>query len=570
METIKKISMKGLISLCNIGVILLTLTFKSYSQTNTRPNIIMVVADDQGLGDLSFLGNRFLKTPAMDKLAEQSVRFSNFIVSPVCAPTRASIMTGRYNYRAGVWDTWKGREVMHADEFTITEVLKSSGYATGFFGKWHLGYNAPSRPMDQGFDETIEFEEYTKDSANRVNPAMKRNGILEYHNGFLTDVIFDEAFSFIENKVTKNTPFFSYIASFLPHASDLPMVPPEYLEPFDTIAGLGNHTKQAYGMITLLDRKIELLLKKLDHLGIANNTLLVYLSDNGPQFGSHISEIKEIRYNSGLRGTKGTVYEGGIKVPCFMKWPGVIEPDRDIIQMAGHIDLLPTIAEYAKAQLPDVTIDGRSLVPLINNDNKKWEPRTLKIQFDRKEVPELWANSTIRGERFKLVNGQELYDLWQDPGETTNISEQNPEMVNYLKNEYIKWFEDVSSTRDFKIGQTWIGSPVQDKVIMQIFDKNSKGWPVVIMNQGPYEIEVHKVQSELFPEGGNIVITIGDLEMKKPIEKGESKVIFKNIFLPLGNFTYDINIEGYKIPKKGKWNQDDLGYGNVVIRYMQR
>ncbi|MFS4466501.1 arylsulfatase [Maribacter sp. 2210JD10-5] len=531
------------------------------------PNILFILADDQGYGDFSAYGNTILKTPNIDNIYRESTRFNNFFVSPVCAPTRASIMTGRYNQRTGVWDTWKGRVSMHGDEYTIAEALKDRGYATGLFGKWHLGYNTPQRPMDQGFDKTLEFEEYAKDTATRVDPIMKTNGVLDPRKGFLTDVVFDDAIDWIEEKSKEDQPFFAYVATFMPHTADKPQVPIEYVEPFLKNDTLVRHTAEVYGMVTKLDENVGRLMAKMKELGLDENTLVVYLSDNGPQMQGGDNGRQE-RFNVGLRGEKGNVYEGGIKVPCFFRWPGKLTAGREIEAMAAHIDLLPTLVEIADStdlKLPN-PIDGISLVPtLFEKENMEHTTRAYFNQWDRAAVPELWNNVTMRTDTFKLVNGKELYDISKDPYEKNDLAQVKPDVFEEMREATKAWFNDVSSTRGYETSYTELGSPAQKKLTLQFFDRNDKGWPLKILETGPYTFTVENVNPKLFPKGAKLCIEIGDTLVKKDIVKGEDQVVFEDVEVNRGLQNFTIYTEGYKTPKIGRWNQEDLGYRNVII-----
>lgn len=532
-----------------------------------KPNVILIVSDDQGYGDLSFHGNNLIRTPNMDRLAVQSTRFTNFIVSPVSAPTRASLLTGRYNYRAQVWDTWKSRENMHPEEITIAEVLKSSGYRTGLFGKWHLGYNHPLRPIDQGFDRTVEFQEYTRLDSTRFNPMMKINGRFETRKGFLTDIIFDEAVSYIRESASDEKPFFAYIASFLPHYGDSPMVPEQYVRGYDSTKGLGKYTREVYGMIGKLDENIGRILDEVERLGISDNTIIIFISDNGPQFQSPLSEGEEWRFNNGLRGSKGNVYEGGIKVPCFVKWKGITEPGREINTLAAHIDILPTIADMTGSSMPQVRVDGVSLYPLLLNSGEEWPERNIKIQFDRQEVPSTWNNCTVRGERYKLVNGSELYDLWQDPAEQHDLSSKYPDMVASLRREYEEWFKDVSSTRGFSTTPTTIGYDDKIDVMIQFFDQTESGWPVKVVNSGPYDVIVNNVNPGIFPEGAEYILTFGKTELRSSIKQGADKIEFRKIKLVPGEYYFNIRIEGKMLKKYiPSLYMEDKGYLSVMIK----
>lgn len=247
---------------------------------DTRPNIIFILSDDQGYGDFSCFGNKFVRTPALDSLYKQSTAFSNFIMSPVSAPSRASLMTGRYHYRTGVWDTWKSRCNMYGDEKTVAEYLLEGGYHTALFGKWHLEYNTPLRPIDQGFDFTLTWEEYAKEFQTRIDPVMSINGENpKVYPGFLDDIIFNHAIDFLKKNKNNAKPIFAYVASYLPHDCDTPVVHQTYIDIFKG-KGLSPHTMEVYGMIEKLDENIGRLLNEIEDLGLRDNTVIVFSSDN--------------------------------------------------------------------------------------------------------------------------------------------------------------------------------------------------------------------------------------------------------------------------------------------------
>ncbi|MCF8714690.1 arylsulfatase [Joostella atrarenae] len=545
-------------------------TKKEKAFVNKQPNILFILADDQGYGDFSAYGNTILKTPNIDKIYKESTRFNNFFVSPVCSPTRASIMTGRYNQRTGVWDTWKGRVSMHGDEYTIAEALKDRGYTTALFGKWHLGYNTPQRPMDQGFDKTFEFEEYAKDSATRFDPIMKSNGVLDHRKGFLTDVVFDDAIEWIEEKSKENKPFFAYVATYMPHTADKPQVPFEYVKPFLKNDSLVRHTAEVYGMISKLDENVGRLMTKINELNLDENTLIIYMSDNGPQIEGG-DQGRQVRYNIGMRGEKGNVYDGGIKVPCFFRWQGKLRAGHEIKSMAAHIDLLPSLVEIAdntNLNLPN-PIDGISLVPALFGKNHIPKSRTFFSQWDRAAVPKLWNNVTMRTDTFKLVNGKELYDISKDPYESNNIAEDKPEVFNKMIEATKKWFDDVSSTRGYVTSYTELGSSAQKKLTLQFFDRNENGWPLKVLKTGPYKFIVENVQPDLFPHGAKLCIKIGDTLMEKDMVKGKNEIVFENIEVGTGLQNLTVYTKGFKTPKIGRWNQEDLGYRNIIIEYQE-
>ncbi len=431
-----------------------------------RPNIVLFVSDDQGFGDLSLHGNPNLRTPNLDRIAQEGAEFTQFLVNPVCSPTRASLLTGRYYYRTGVVDTFLGRSMMHHDEITIAETLRSSGYHTGIFGKWHLGDHYPLRPSEQGFEEVLMHEgggigqpSDPPEGNSYFNPKLMHNGKREQRNGYCTDIFFDAALDFIS--ANKKHSFFAYIATNAPH---VPLeVADTYVEPFRK-QGLDETTAKTYGMLANLDENAGRLLAHLKKLGLEDNTILIFMSDNGPT---------PARFNCGLRGLKGTVYEGGLRVPFFVRWPAVIKPGTKIDRLAAHIDVFPTLLQATGAMRPPSRpvasqIDGTSLLPLLLDAqvSASWPDRTLYFQWHRGDRPELYNNCAARNQRYKLVNGKDLYDLQADPAESNDISATQPERVSSMRAGYEAWFKDVAETRNFEPPLIYLGTPSENPVLL--------------------------------------------------------------------------------------------------------
>ncbi|MEO1012390.1 MAG: arylsulfatase [Bacteroidota bacterium] len=420
-----------------------------------HPNVILIITDDQGYGDLGITGNPHVKTPTLDALAQESIRFNTFYVSPVCAPTRASLMTGRYSLRTGIRDTYNGGAIMASSEVTLAEMLKEGGYTTGIFGKWHLGDNYPSRPQDQGFDETLmhlaggmgqvgDFTTYFQKDRSYFDPVLWHNGKQESFKGYCSDIFADEAIRFIEKNASG--PFFCYLSFNAPHT---PLqVPEAYYEKYrevDPSSRFGNDdrpfvpmsekdkedARKVYAMVHNIDDNLAKLFRKLEELGIHEDTIVIFMTDNGPQ---------QVRYVAGMKGRKGSVYQGGVRVPFFLRYPKGFKGDTDIEQAAAHIDVFPTLAELCGVEVPKgVKLDGRSLMPLIR-DTSGWEERPLFFYWTRK-YPTRYRNVALRQGFYKLVgqtdydaslNDFELYNLQEDPYEQNNLTPTNlPILAKY-------------------------------------------------------------------------------------------------------------------------------------------
>ncbi len=442
-----------------------------------QPNILLIITDDQGWGDLGCHGNEKINTPHLDKLARESAEFTRFYVSPVCAPTRASLMTGRYNYRTGAVDTYRGRAMMHADETTLAEMLVAAGYRTGIFGKWHLGDNYPLRAMDQGFQESlvhggggIKQQADPPQGNSYQDPWLWHNGKLEKQTGYCSDVYADAAMKFIEQRGEK--PFLAYVAFNCPH-TPLEVKGNEHEKYI--AAGLPPDTAKVYAMVENVDENVGRLLAKLDELKLAENTIVIFLTDNGPQFA---------RYNGGLRGHKGSVYEGGVRTAFFLHWPGKTTPGQQIATPAAHIDVTPTLAAAAGAKLPDdKQIDGRDLSPLLTAGGEKaWQPRTLFLQWHRGDVPEAWRGAAAIGPQYKLVQAAaggegplkagaqkfELFDIMADPLEKHDLltNKDKPEIFSALKREYETWFHSMRAERNFARPRIKLGAPQENPALL--------------------------------------------------------------------------------------------------------
>ena len=437
-------------------------------QTPEKPNVILIMTDDQGYGDFGFTGNPHVKTPVLDELAAESIRFNNFYVSPVCAPTRSSLMTGRYSLRTGIRDTYNGGAIMSTDEITMAELMAEASYTTGIFGKWHLGDNYPSRPMDQGFDESLihlsggmgqvgDFTTWFRGDSSYFDPVLWHNGRQEAHSGYCSDIFADAAIRFIESK--KDEPFFCYLAFNAPHTPlQLPQKYYDMYKDIDPTAGLEGKlpemtekdkedARKVYGMVSNIDDNIGKLLRKLDELGIAENTILIFMTDNGPQ---------QRRYTGGMRGRKGMVYRGGVRVPMLMKFPKRFAESKEINSTAAHIDILPTLADLCGFNMPaDRPIDGQSLLPLIEqNQTASFDDRSLFFYWSRR-YPELYQNIALQKGKYRLigmtdfdapVSAFELYDMSNDPGEESNRIDQNPALAEELKEEFDRQYQELISS----------------------------------------------------------------------------------------------------------------------------
>lgn len=403
------------------------------SAISRPPNVLLILTDDQGWGDLHMNGNDSIDTPVLDRLGAESVRFDRFYVSPVCAPTRASLLTGRYYLRTGAtWVTHR-REVMRSSEATIAEYLREEGYRTGIFGKWHNGAQYPNDPAGQGFDQFLGFKGGHLNNYFNTHLYNERGDTIPT-KGFITNVLTDAALQFIRDN--RDTSFFCYVPYNAPHSPF--QAPDNYFRKYKR-KGLTDKNAAIYGMLENVDHNVGRLLSLLDSLQIADNTIVVFLSDNGPN---------GVRYNGGMKGSKASVDEGGVRVPCFVRWPGQLPAGKEVPQLAAHIDLLPTLLDLAGIRItPVYPFDGRSLVPLMREDQPEWPDRALFTVYSEDE-PRAYPGA-MRTDRYRFLlnrdNQSELYDMQQDPGQTTDLSAQLPEVVDTLRQQYEAWYAGVTA-----------------------------------------------------------------------------------------------------------------------------
>ena len=398
-----------------------------------KPNIMVILADDQGWGDLSVNGNTNLSTPNVDSLARDGAAFDRFFVCPVCSPTRAEFLTGRYHPRGGVFNVSTGGERLNLDEKTIAQTFKAAGYATGIFGKWHNGSQWPYHPNARGFDEFYGFT--SGHWGDYFSPPLEHNGQMVRGNGYITDDLADHAMSFAEKN--RDRPFFCYLAFNTPHS---PMqVPDKYWDRFKDrelkllYAGTEKEerpfTRAALAMCENIDANVGRVLKKLDKLKLADNTIVLYFSDNGPN---------SWRWNGGMRGRKGSTDEGGVRSPAFMRWPGHIKPGTKVTQIAGAIDLLPTLADFAGARIVSTKpLDGVSLTPLLGGDSARWPDRTIFSHWSGKV--------SVRTQNYRLDAAGKLYDMTKDPGQKHDVAKEQPEVAKRLTDAVAGWKQSVLS-----------------------------------------------------------------------------------------------------------------------------
>jgi len=609
------INRRNFLSLMGIGAASLGLpsflsAFARINGQSKQPNVILILTDDQGYGDVGYTGNTKIDTPNIDKFARENVELSQFYVSPCCTPTRASLLTGRYSFRLPV--VWVGQP-LHPEEITLADYFQSAGYKTACFGKWgNLGTNYPLRAIDRGFDEAVvhrkgQFSQ-PHNKTGYFDPILEHNGIENQYDGYCNDIWFDEAEKFIEKN--QQNPFFVYLPTNLPHSPA--QVPDAFLKPYK-VRGFDDALSRIYGMITHIDNRFGRLIDQLKKLQLYENTIIVFLSDNGPDF------LSEYRYNAGLRGRKSYVYEGGIRVPCIFSWPGRVKGGEKIDKIAAHIDIMPTLLDAAGIKPHEnIKFDGTSLLSLLENKSTNWSDRLLFCQGYGTADPQIRRCFMVRTQRYKLVQQTgleergfripednfryELFDMINDPQEKNDIAEEHPMLVKKLIKEYENWFADVSSDRPFKDrlekdyrARVHVGSPRQNPVRIEYYGKLHGR--VFVERAGDYDITLepfgivrwkywqlqkgdtsdykhaamrsyqHKYLGDTFvaKAPGFACFKIGETNVSKVVDKGVSSCIFENVHLPAGRQDFEVCFEiAGKKTFSGK-TEDGLQVGPVYV-----
>lgn len=542
-----------------------------------RPNVVLILSDDQGYGDVGFHGNTVLKTPHLDRLAKTGFELTRFYCSPVCAPTRASLMTGRYYYRTGVIHTSRGGAKMHGEEITIAEILKQAGYQTGIFGKWHLGDNYPMRPQDQGFDESLIHKSggigQSPDRPNSYfDPWLWNNGKKQKAVGYCTNVFFNAALDFINQQQDQKKPFFVYLPVNAPHT---PLeVDRSDWEPYQT-AGLNETTARVYGMISNLDENIGRLMQYLKKAQLLDSTIVIFMGDNGPQ---------QKRFTAGLRGRKSSVYEGGIRVPFVAYWKGQVQGGQKHNQITAHIDLLPTLLSITKTPRPEsLVLDGVDFSDILLSRKSTLPQRALYFQVHRGLSPRQYQNCAVVTNRFKLIgypgtfgkenltqNAEpilELYDLKRDPGEQNNRIKSNKETAQDLRRQYEAWYSIMKQTRNFNPGLIFVDREHESPCVLcryqdgNYFQGFSQGWMVKIVHSGLYQVHIKRDQKQ---KPGKLFVSWSGKQTHEYLKANEMSANFE---LSAGTGVLDIwfQVEG----EDRTYQMNNSNLGDVTLKQLR-
>jgi arylsulfatase len=465
-----------------------------------RPNVIVLLTDDQGYGDLSCLGNPVLKTPNMDHLHGESVRFTDFHAAPMCTPTRGQLMTGMDALHNRATSVTAGRALLQRGIPTMADAFKAGGYRTGIFGKWHLGDYYPYRPMDRGFQEAMYFRGFGMSSApefdnDYFNGRYLHNGVSQRFSGYCTDFWFGEAMRWMEQRRRANEPFFTYLPTNAPHGPA--WVAEEFSKPYQH-DGL---PAAFFGMIANIDMNLGKLEKYLTESGLRDNTILVFMTDNGGTGGVPV-------FNAGMRARKTQLYEGGHRVPCFVRWPsGGLRKPADVDAPCGMQDVMPTLIDLCGLARPSASrFDGTSLAGLLKGTSSTLADRMIVVQYG--QIPEKF-DSCVLWNKWRLVKGKELYDLKTDPGQTKDVAGQNPAILRKMADHYDKWWAGIEPTlRDFcpiSIGSeqenpvNLVSSDWQDiyadnpgHVLSGAGGPQGGPWNILVERGGEYEISISR------------------------------------------------------------------------------
>lgn len=545
-----------------VGAIMCLSALNASAKNDQKPNVVFILTDDQGYGDMHCLGNKYLQTPNMDKLHGQAVRLSNFHADATSSPTRASIMTGKYSSRTGVWHTLQGRSIMDSQETTMAEVFRENGYRTGIFGKWHLGDSYPYHPSYRGFEESVihggggiaQNPDYWRN--DYFDDMYMHNREWKFYEGYCTDVWFREATRFIRSN--KDEPFFCMIPVNAPHFWYF--VPEKYALPYRE-QGMSDQRSRFFGMITCIDDNIGALRGEIEKLGIADNTIIIFMTDNGSGF----MKRDEYFYNAGMRGGKASIYEGGHRVPFFIYYKdGQITGGRDMKELTAHIDIFPTLIDLCGLKNKHkIDFDGQSLARSLRNESKPNDDRTIVVHHQRVDKPVKYKDYCVMTGDWRMINGTELYNIAADPGQQTNLADKEPTIVKSMLLSYEKWWDRISD-RFEQYSEIYLGAE-QEKIswltchdwhsdnlmrtwnqdVIRSKEHDNGYWTVKVVRGGKYRITLRTfpVQEDIQMNVTNAKMRIGEKEFEKKCYAGSSEITF-NAVLESGSFEMQTWLQG--------------------------
>lgn len=502
--------------------ILISGILSTLSLLGQRPNVVIVITDDQGYGDLGCTGNPIIKTPAIDQLANESVWLTDYHVAPTCSPTRAALMSGHWTNRTGAWHTIMGRSMLREDEGTLGDFFKGAGYQTGMFGKWHLGDNFPYRPEDRGFNEVYRHGGggvgQTPDvwDNSYFDGGYFHNGEIVPAKGFCTDVFFEQANRFITKCAKRRLPFLAYVSTNAPHGPF--HCPQKYMDLYE---GQSPTIQAFYGMITNIDENVGKTRKLLKDLGVYEDTIFIFTTDNGTARGRTV-------FNAGMRGQKGSEYDGGHRVPLFLHWPRAdMAEERKIDVLCHAVDLAPTLLDLIGAQKPKgYQFDGISIKPVLGGKKPAtWPNRMLVTDSQRVRDPIKWKQSSVMSQGWRLVNGKELYHIDSDPGQENNLAGKHPERVTEMRAFYDEWWAELEPTFA-RTTELYVGHPNHPIVSLTSHDWIQEAYPPWNQGQNRNKLPVHPRKKDLKHDGhwAIKVVQAGTYEVEVrrwPVESGK-------------------------------------------------
>jgi arylsulfatase A-like enzyme len=440
----------------------------------SKPNVVLIVTDDQGYGDLSCHGNPVLKTPNLDRLHNESIRFTDFHVAPMCTPTRGQLMTGVDALRNGAMNVSSGRTLLRQQFSAMPEIFGAGGYRTAMFGKWHLGDNYPYRPQDRGFQQSIWYPSSHISSAadffnnDYFDDVYQHNGVREQFKGYCTDVFFGEAMRWMREQAQRHEPFFCYLPLNAAHGPFF--VPDKYRVPYRAQKPA---VASFFGMIANIDENLGRLESFLRENSLRDNTILIFMTDNGTSAGEKV-------FNAGMRGKKIDLYEGGHRVPLFIRWPaGKLRPPEDVDTLAQCQDLLPTLIELCRLKKPSkAKFDGLSLAALLRGKSHALADRMLVSQFSRMQHPQpAKGDAVVLWNKWRLVSNSELYDIARDPSQQHDVAREFPDVLRRMQTHYENWWSKVESGIN-EVSRIHLGSPRETPVMLTPCD-----WHDVFLDQ---------------------------------------------------------------------------------------